>query len=61
LNKILIAGFDGENNSAKILLNKISSADNSEKLYLANDFERCALQITEHIQQNRFGSIIAFG
>jgi pyroglutamyl-peptidase len=58
--KILVAGFDGHDNSAKILLDKLS-LENIEKLYLLNDFEQCASQITRCIQKNKYEIIIAFG
>lgn len=56
--KILVAGFEGENNSAKVLLDKLTSLD---KLYLKNDFDKCALQIIDHIDMGKFRTIIAFG
>ena len=37
--KILIAGFEGEDNSAKILLDNIKNNWNEDILYLKNDFE----------------------
>lgn len=37
--KILIAGFEGENNSAKILLDNVKVKYNGDILYLQNDFE----------------------
>lgn len=58
--KCLLAGFEGENNSAKILLDKLSSNANTNKLYLKNNFEKCAFQITAHIQKG-YDFIIAFG
>ena len=59
--KILFAGFEGDNNSAKILLDKLSQKENIEKLYLKNNFEKCASQIITYIQKNKYEVIIAFG
>lgn len=59
MSKILFAGFEGEYNSAKILLDKLSP--NTEKLYLKNDFEQCAAQIKNELKKNTYHDIIAFG
>lgn len=59
MNKVLIAGFKGIDNSAKIVLNKLTENPNIEKLYLENNFSICAEQITEKIRG--FNYIFAFG
>lgn len=61
IKKVLLAGFEGSNNSAKILLDRLSSKTNIEKLYLKNDFDKCAFHITNQIQKNTYEFIIAFG
>ena len=61
MNKILFAGFEGNDNSAKVLLDKFSSSECVQKLYLKNDFSVCASQITEHIQKEDYDFIITFG
>lgn len=43
--KILIAGFEGDDNSAKILLDEIKQESNNDILYLKNDFEISSQQI----------------
>lgn len=48
MRRILVAGFKGKSNSAKIILDKCS--DELEKLYLENDFSVCALQIQSAVE-----------
>jgi len=60
-NKILLAGFEGNNNTAKLLLDKLSAGNHIDKLYLKNNFDACASQITNHMQGNKYDLIIAFG
>lgn len=50
--KILIAGFEGNNNSAKILLDNIKEKCKQDILYLKNDFEVSSNQIEEKLLQN---------
>ena len=47
--KILIAGFKGDDNSAKILLDHIKKICNEDILYLENDFEISSKQIEEKL------------
>ena len=47
--KILIAGFKGDDNSAKILLDYIKKVCNEDILYLENDFEISSKQIEEKL------------
>jgi len=61
INKLLLAGFEGENNSAKILLDKLCQYECVEKLFLRNDFEKCTSQIVDYIKSNNYKFIIAFG
>ena len=61
VSKILIAGFKGENNSSKILLDKLSSPPELEKLYLENDFGKCAAQIIDYFKNNTYRHVIAVG
>ena len=49
--KILIAGFEGEDNSAKILLDNMKEKCNQDTLYLENDFEVSNNQIEEKLLQ----------
>ena len=50
--KILIAGFEGDDNSAKILLDEIKQESNNDILYLKNDFEMSSKQIQQKLLQN---------
>ena len=61
--KILIAGFKGNDNSAKILLDNIDSIkekNNQDILYLENDFEVSSNQIEEKMLQN-YDYVLIFG
>ncbi len=58
--KILIAGFKGNDNSAKILLDNIKEESNQDILYLENDFEISSNQIEEKMLQN-YDYILIFG
>ena len=61
MKKILFAGFKGDDNSAKLLLDKLATSKHVSKLYLENDFGTCALQIIEHISSDKYDLILAFG
>lgn len=58
--KILIAGFEGNYNSAKILLDKIKEEYNQEILYLENDFQVSSNQIEEKLLQS-YDYVLIFG
>ena len=58
--KILIAGFKGDNNSAKILLDHIKKVCNVDILYLENDFEISSKQIEETLLEN-YDNVLIFG
>lgn len=58
--KILIAGFAGEDNSAKILLDHIKEYSSQEVLYLKDDFEISSRQIEEKLQLN-YDYVLVFG
>lgn len=58
--KILIAGFKGNDNSAKILLDNIKEKNNQDILYLENDFEVSSNQIEEKMLQN-YDYVLIFG
>lgn len=58
--KILIAGFEGNNNSAKILLDNIKKGFNQDILYLENDFNVSCNQIEEKMLEN-YDYILIFG
>ena len=58
--KILIAGFKGNDNSAKVLLDNIKEKNNQDILYLENDFEVSSNQIEEKMLQN-YDYVLIFG
>lgn len=58
--KILIAGFKGDDNSAKILLDHIKKICNEDILYLENDFEISSKQIEEKLLEN-YDNVLIFG
>ena len=58
MKRILLAGFAGNDNSSKIILDKCSPA--VEKLYLENDFLVCATQIETAIN-NEYDFILVLG
>ena len=58
--KILIAGFEGEDNSAKILLDNIKNNWNEDILYLKNDFEISSNQIERKLL-NKYDIVLIFG
>ena len=58
--RILIAGFEGNDNSAKILLDKIKEKNNQDVLYLENDFQVSGNKIEEKLLQN-YDYVLIFG
>ena len=58
--KILIAGFEGNNNSSKILLDNIKEKCNINVLYLENDFQVSINQIEEKLLEN-YDYVLIFG
>lgn len=57
--KILIAGFEGNNNSAKILLDNIKKSY-KDILYLKNDFKMSSEQIQQKLSEN-YDYVLIFG
>ena len=58
--KILVAGFMGDNNSSKLLLDKLNCNCRMNKLYLENDFEISTKQLRNKIVEG-YDLIYAFG
>ena len=58
--KILIAGFKGKDNSAKILLDNIRKECNLDVLYLENDFKVSTTQIEGKLLQ-KYDYVLIFG
>ena len=58
--KILIAGIEGNDNSAKIILDYIQKESNEDILYLENDFDISSKQIEERLLQE-YDYVLIFG
>ena len=56
--KILYTAFNGQDNSSKILLDKII-AENTDKLYLRNSFDTSVKQLISKLK--KYETIISFG
>ena len=56
--KVLFTAFDGENNSSKLLLDKINC---EHKLCLRNDFARSARRLERELESNDFDLVVSFG
>ncbi len=57
MEKILVLGFKGENNSSKMLLGNIEENNFIDKLYLDNDFKISEVQLIEKLNFNNFKTI----
>lgn len=58
MKKILVAGFKGEDNSSKVLLDKI---DCKYKLYLENDFDISEEQLEMKLREEDYDEVVIFG
>lgn len=56
--KVFFTAFDGENNSSKLLLDRINY---KHKLCLRNDFARSARRLERELESNDFDLVISFG
>ena len=59
--KVLVSGFRGNTNSAKLIVDKIESKNGAEKLYLVNSFETSKNQLEDKLKNQEYDLIIAFG
>lgn len=59
--QVLIGGFRGSTNSAKVIIDKIVSENIIEKLYLVNSFETSKNQLEELLQKQEYDLIILLG
>ncbi len=59
--KILIAGFNGKENSAKILLDNLKKENNKDILYLENDFKTSERQIENKMLETHYDYVLIFG
>ena len=55
---VLFTAFDGENNSSKLLLDRINY---KHKLCLRNDFTRSARRLEQELESNEFDLVMSFG
>ena len=58
MKRILVAGFEGEDNSSKVLLDKMNC---KYKLYLENDFDNSEKQLEKKLREKAYDEIIIFG
>lgn len=58
---ILFTGFMGNDNSAKVIVEKIQANCIIEKIYLENDFKACEMQLLDKIKTTKYDLIFAFG
>jgi pyroglutamyl-peptidase len=59
--KVLIGGFRGSTNSARIIIDKVTSKNILDKLYLVNSFETSKNQLEDLLQKQEYDLIIMFG
>lgn len=59
--KVLVCGFRGDTNSAKLIVDRIEGKYILEKLYLVNSFETSKNQLEQRLQNEIYDLIIAFG
>lgn len=56
--EVLLTAFNGEKNSSKLLLDKISVG---EKLYLKNSFDKSVKQLVTALENHKYDTVITFG
>lgn len=59
--RVLVCGFKGETNSAKLIVDRINCNYALEKLYLVNSFETSKKQLEEVLENEVYDLIITFG
>lgn len=59
--KVLVGGFRGSTNSARLIIDKIASKYRLEKLYLVNSFETSKNQLEDLLRKQKYDLIILFG
>lgn len=59
--KVLIGGFRGNTNSASMIVDKITSENDLERIHLVNSFETSKTQLENLLQKQYFDLIIIFG
>ena len=61
MKRILFTGFNGNNNSSKVLLDNLRINNNVDVLYLDNDFIISEKQLIEKIKNNVYDIIFSLG
>lgn len=59
--KVLVSGFKGETNSAKLIIDRIESKNVSEKIYLVNSFKTSKNQLENELKKQVYDFVITFG
>lgn len=59
--KVLVSGFRGETNSAKLIVDKIEGKNVSHKIYLVNSFQTSENQLKDELEKQVYDFIILFG
>lgn len=59
--EFLLTCFKGTHNSSKVLLDKIETHCNVEKLCLENDFVMCTQQLKERLKYQEYDLVVSFG
>lgn len=59
--KVLISGFKGHTNSAKLIIDRIKSKNVLEKLYLVNSFQTSEKQLKDELEKQSYDFVITFG
>jgi len=59
--KVLVSGFKGDTNSAKLILDRIEGKNVLEKLYLVNSFETSKNQLENELEKQVYDFIIIIG
>ncbi|WP_160684811.1 hypothetical protein [Clostridium sp. C2-6-12] len=59
--KVLVGGFRGDTNSAKLIIDKIEGKNVFQKIYLVNSFETSKNQLKDELEKKFYDFIIIFG
>lgn len=59
--RVLVGGFRGSTNSAGLIIEKIESRYELDRLYLINSFSACKDQLEKQLKQHVYNLVILFG
>ena len=59
--KVLVSGFKGDTNSAKLIIDRIKSKNILKKLYLVNSFKTSKNQLEDELEKQVYDLILIFG